>query len=124
MLRPSVEKLKTQKRELEEGLESLSDAETLLDRAVRIKEQQDQLLPLFQLITKEDRPKECRLDVMMACIAILCTGTFDQKIAQVVQAYDSMKTGYYSYSFIIDIQLLFHEVFYVLNYLPFRPIKS
>jgi hypothetical protein len=117
-------KVRTAKRLLEEGLESLSDAETLLDRAVRIKRQQDQLLPLFQLITGEDRPKECRLDIMLACITILCTGTFDQKMAQITQAYDIMRSGYYGFSFIRDFQLLFHEAFYVLNYLPFMPIRS
>jgi hypothetical protein len=117
-------KVRTAKRELEDGLESLSDAETLLDRAVRIKEQQDQLLPLFQSIAGQARPKECRLDVMLACIAILCTGTFDQKIAQVIQAYDVLRTGYFDLGFIRDLQLLFHEAFHVLNYLPFKPIRS
>ena len=117
-------KVKTAKRLLEEGLENLADAETLLDRAVRIKEQQDDLLPLFQMISGEDRPRECRLDMMLACIIILCTGTFDQKVSQFIQTYDVMRTGYFGFNFIRDIQILFHEAFYVLNYLPYKPIRS
>jgi hypothetical protein len=40
-------------RAVREGLDSLCDAEVLLDRAVRLKRQQDDLLPLFALISPQ-----------------------------------------------------------------------
>ncbi len=117
-------KVKTFQRKLEEAIQNLSDAETLLDRAIRIKEQQDKLLPLFQIISGESRPKECRLDLTLASIIILSTGTFDQKLSQLIQAYDPNHSGYFNIHFLIAIQYLFHETFYTLNYISFPPRRD
>lgn len=115
-------KVKTFQRKLEESIQNLTDAETLLDRAIRIKEQQDKLLPLFQIISQEQRAKECRLDLLLASIIILSVGTFDQKLSQLIQAYDPNNIGYFNIQFLIAIQTLFHEAFYTLNYISYPPI--
>jgi hypothetical protein len=118
-------KVRTMQRRLEEGLNNLSDAETLLDRSVRIKDQQDKLLPLFQIVSQLPRgAKECRLDLMLASIVLLCSGTFDQKLTQVIQAYDADRTGLFGFKFLVRIQMVFHEALFRLKYLPFGPIES
>ena len=117
-------KVRTMQRRLEEALTSLSDAETLLDRSVRIKDQQDKLLPLFQIVSQLPRgAKECRLDILLACIVILCSGTLDQKLSQVIQAYDPDRCGLFGYKFLVRLQLIFHEAFFRLKYLPFPPVE-
>jgi hypothetical protein len=79
-------KVRTFQRKLEESIANLTDAETLLDRAIRIKEQQDKLLPLFQILSNESRGHQCRLDLALASVIILSSGTFDQKLSQLLRA--------------------------------------
>jgi hypothetical protein len=117
-------KVRTFQRKLEESIASLTDSETLLDRAIRIKEQQDKLLPLFQILSKEARGHACRLDLALASVIILSSGTFDQKLTQLLHAYDPDRSGQFDLRFLVAIQMLFHETFYVLNYLSFPPSRD
>lgn len=117
-------KVRTFQRKLEESIANLADAETLLDRAIRIKEQQDKLLPLFQILSQESRGRACRLDLALASVIILSTGTFDQKLTQLLRAYDPDQSGTFNIQFLVAIQVLFHEAFYMLNYLPYPPSRD
>ena len=98
-------------------MERLADARVLLHRAVRIKQQQDRILPLFLLISRggyacvdpyklpepciddqelptsisevsEDSfPSECPLNFMILSLLSLSNGTFEQKFKLFLQIY-------------------------------------
>lgn len=98
------------------ALERLSDAGVLLRRAVRIKQQQDRILPLFLMMcqggyacvdpaklpnvadstdaeeqespeTQEELPSECPLNLMLLALLSLSKGTFEQKFKLFLQMY-------------------------------------
>lgn len=127
-MRPMINIAETKVREcqrrVEDALGSLSDAETLLDRAVRMKSQQDSLLPLFQMIARSEKPKECPLNLFIVAMVALAVGTIDQKLATLLHNFDKDKTGFFDFTFIKRVVLLFHEALYRIDIIPFAPIPQ
>lgn len=113
--------VREKQRSLEDGLECLSDAEALLDRAIRIKKQQDELLPLFVLLAKEPTPSSCRMDYFACSFAILMNGSFEQKSNFIFHLFDVIGEGFFSSSFIKTMLALFQETLYRLKLIPYEP---
>ena len=114
--------VREKQHELENGLLCLSDAEALLKRAIRIKEQQDELLPLFSLLAKQALPSSCRMDHLACSFSILMDGSFEQKCNFIFNLYDIEGEGLFSSSTMKSVLMLFHETLYLLRYIPYGPI--
>lgn len=93
-------RMKEAQRNVKDELEGLIDAELLLNRAVRMRHQQDELLPLFRLIAGDIlMPSNCELNALIVSMIILMEGTFDQKYNFLFRLYDSQCEGTAKLSF-------------------------
>lgn len=89
MVNVSETRVKEKQKDLQNSLSDLNDAEVLLARAVRAKQQQDKLLPLFRLLTKEKCPSSARLDLFLAAVTLYSSATLDQKFEFFSQMFNS-----------------------------------
>jgi hypothetical protein len=113
--------VKSKQKELRAVIEALTDAETLLNRAIRMKKQQDRLLPLFQLISGETIPSCCRFNVFFAAISLLVVGTFDTKVDAMLRMVDVSKRGTVSISDLLSTLLLYNDAMYRLRLMSMPP---
>jgi hypothetical protein len=113
--------VRERQRAVEEAIGCLADAEALLDRAIRTKKQQDQLLPLFALIALEPSPSSVRVDFMAVAFAILMIGSFEQKLNFVFHLYDVAGDGFFSSYQLQTLMALFQETLHRLHYIPYPP---
>jgi len=113
--------VRERQRAVEEAIGCLADAEALLDRAIRTKKQQDQLLPLFALIALEPSPSSVRVDFMAVAFAILMIGSFEQKLNFVFYLYDVAGDGFFSSYQLQTLIALFQETLHRLHYIPYSP---
>eukprot|EP01038_Epipyxis_sp_PR26KG_P005892 gene5892-8130_t len=76
----------------ENALEDLLDSEALLERAVILKSQQDELLPLFRLFATNKNsnrlPGSCQLNLFIISLVLLMTGSFEQKYNYIFRLFD------------------------------------
>ena len=109
-------------RDLEEALDRLLDAEILLKRAIRMRKQQDELLPLFALLADKEEsgalPSQCRLDYFAASMVIIMNGTFEQKCNLFLGIFDKAGDGFFDSKFLVKVVSLFQETLYRMNYIP------
>jgi hypothetical protein len=113
--------VKARQTDLRAAIEAMNDAEVLLNRAIRIKKQQDRLMPLFQLISGETLPSSCRFDLFFAALSLLVVGTFDMKIDIVFSLLDKNKVGTLSISDMFSIVQLYSDVMFRLKLLSMPP---
>lgn len=106
---------------LEEALCGLEDAEALFDRAIRIRKQQDEVLPLFQVLTGEEMPSECRVDLFICSLTILMDGSFEEKWNLTLKIFDVWGELYFSSGFLTKIIILFQEAMHRLHIVHFPP---
>lgn len=113
--------VKSKQKDLRVVIEALTDAETLLSRAIRMKKQQDRLLPLFQLLSGETMPSCCRFNIFFAAISLLVIGTFDTKIDAMLNMVDTRKRGSVSISDLLSTLLLYNDAMYRLRLMSMPP---
>ena len=88
-----------------------------------MRSQQSILLPMFSLLAQVDfLPEYCRLDLLVCAIAAMMDATFDQKCAFFLNVFDKTATGFYNANFLLQVVMLFGEMFYRLRMLPSKPI--
>ena len=113
--------VREKQRNLQDTLVCLSDAEALLDKAIRIKKQQDELLPLFSLLAKEPTPSSCLINFFAVSFAILMNGSYEQKCNFIFNLFDVAGEGFFNSTFLKLILILFQETFYRLYFIPVPP---
>jgi hypothetical protein len=113
--------VRSKQKDLKSAIEALSDAEVLLNRAIRMKNKQDRLLPLFKLIAGEDLPRHCRFDLFFAALSILVIGTFDMKVDMLLNILCPSSPGYLSISEFQSIVYLYSDTLYRLKLIPISP---
>jgi len=113
--------VRAKQKELRAALESVSDAEVLLRRAIRMKHRQDRLLPLFKLLAGEDMPRSCRFDLFFAALSVLVVGTFDVKVDMLLGLVDVNKTGFLSIQQLESIVYLYNDTLFRLKLLAMPP---
>lgn len=113
-------------KNLEATLERLLDAEVLLHRAIRLKREQDDLLPLFNLLAgqNDSLPSEIRLDLFLTAITVLVCATFDQKCNLFLGLYDKQGEGFFDAKFLVSTLELFQEALFRLRYTPTPPLRE
>ena len=118
--------VREKQKQLEEALSGLEDAEALFDRAIRIKHQQDQLLPLFAKVSRESLPSSCRVDYFLCALAILMNGTYEQKFNFMFNLFNKSSniTGFHTSTDIYHVSVLFQESLYRLDFIGFQPRKE
>ena len=122
MLNITETELKIKQKEVEDTLTGLLDAEVLLNRAVRIRGQQNELLPLFSRLSNESTGStQIRIDLLACAMVALTEATFDQKCAFYFNMFDSGGDGFYSGKFLLRVVLLFGDTFYRLRLFRFPP---
>lgn len=105
-------------RKVTECLDSLGDAEILLDRAVRLCKQQSDLLPLFSLIAKDVHlPSSCRLNALIIAMVVLMHGPFEQKYNILFRLFDSACEGRVNLKFVLSLFNSVQESLYLLKML-------
>ena len=111
---------------LENAVQSLEDAEALFDRALRLKKQQDELLPLFRLLARENLPSSVRLDYFVCALTVFMSGTYEQKWSLIFNLFDSANhlNGFFDSEIIYHILILFQETLHRMNYIAFTPRKE
>jgi hypothetical protein len=120
ILNVSETELKKHQKEVEETLQGLMDAEVLLNRAVRIRMQQHELLPVFSKLANESTGlNQVRVDLLACAMTLLMEATFDQKCAFFFNLFDSGGDGFYSGKYMVKIITLFGETFFRLQLFPF-----
>ncbi len=103
---------------MQEALDSLGDAEILLDRAVRLCKQQADLLPLFSLIAKDVHlPSSCKLNNLLIAMVVLMYGPFEQKYNILFRLFDSQCEGRVGLSFALTLFTTVQESLYLLKML-------
>ena len=95
-------------------------------RAARIRQLQDDFLPLFNLLRENEQDFTCRLDWMMAALTILCNSAFEYKFNFILKIFGSesiatLKDGYFTLPFLLKLVRVFHDMLFKLKYLPFSP---
>ena len=92
-------------------------------RAVRMREEQLELLPLFTLLAQVvgQLPEQVRLDLLACAVTALMDATFDQKMAFFFNVFDNAGNGSFGGPFVVRVAMLFGETFYRLNMLPYAP---
>ena len=113
--------VREKQKALEEALSGLEDAEALFDRAIRIRKQQDDVLPLFQVLTGEEVPSECRVDLFICSLAVLMDGSFEEKWHLTLKIFDVWGKLYFSSLFLSKLIILFQETMHRLNIVQFPP---
>ena len=148
MINVAETRVKEKQKELQSSLSDLTDAEVLLQRAVRVKKQQDLLLPLFRLMAREKTTASCRLDLLLCALTLYCSGTYDQKVDFFFELFSknglpsnsrpptgaasrpstaNAAVGYsdcFNSDFLIKLVEVYHESFYRLNILIDPPILA
>ncbi len=110
--------MRESQRKVQECLESLGDAEILLDRAVRLCKQQAELLPLFSLIAKGVHlPSHCRLNSLLIAMVVLMQGPFEQKYTILFRLFDSTCEGRGGLQFVLSLFSAVQEALYLLKML-------
>lgn len=111
-------RMRESQRKVQECLESLGDAEILLDRAVRLCKQQAELLPLFSLIAKGVHlPSHCRLNSLLIAMVVLMQGPFEQKYTILFRLFDSTCEGRVGLQFVLSLFSAVQEALYLLKML-------
>jgi hypothetical protein len=114
-------RLKDTMGSVDKAMEGLQDAEALLERARRIKRQQDELLPLFQLMAGgEALPSRCQLSSCVVSLIILMKGTFEQKYNFLVRLFDPFCDDAFTAPIISDILIQLQKSLHLLRFIPFR----
>lgn len=106
---------------LEKAMESVISAEVLLNRAVRIRLMQDDLLPLFQLLTEHEDPhhNEVKFNHFCAALTILMNATFDQKMNFFLGLFDAKGHGLFSAKYLVQVISIFQKSLRLLHFLPY-----
>lgn len=153
MLNVSETEIKVKQREVEDSLDWVENCEVLLNRSSRIRNLQDQLLPLFRLIAGLDRPADCLLVVMLAALSCLTYDSYEKKFSFFFTCYqpqshsqsqsqtqpvpspeseESVSSGstkrgnqqlLFDANFICEVVRTFHDALFRLKYIPFSPNK-
>jgi hypothetical protein len=113
--------VRERQKALQDALEGLEDAEALFDRAIRIRKQQDEMLPLFQVLTREEFPSECRVDLFICSLAVLMNGSFEEKWNLTLKIFDVYGELYFSSVFLTKLLVLYQEAMFRLHIVPFGP---
>lgn len=118
--------VRAKQKALEDALLSLEDAEALFDRALRLKKQQDELLPLFRLLSREQLPAKVRADYFVCALTIFMGGTYEQKWNIIFNLFDSSNNldGYFDSEIIYHVLALFQETLHRLNYISDTPRRE
>ena len=106
---------------LEDALHGLEDSEALFDRAIRIRHQQDEILPLFQILSREEVPADCRVDLFICALTVLMNGSFEEKWNLTLQIFDVHGECYFSSNFLTKLLIIFQETMYRLKLIRFAP---
>ena len=106
---------------LEDALHGLEDSEALFDRAIRIRHQQDEILPLFQILSREEVPADCRVDLFICALTCLMNGSFEEKWNLTLQIFDVHGECYFSSNFLTKLLIIFQETMYRLKLIRFAP---
>jgi len=114
-------RVRERQAKVEQGVYMLENAEVLLERAIRIKAQQDELLPLFRLLALQEIPQFVRFDFCIAALLILINGSFDEKCSFLLQRFDLGKQEWFTSHHIAVIVNMFHEASHRLHYEQFGP---
>lgn len=111
-------RMREAQRKVQEALDSLGDAEILLDRAVRLCQQQSDLLPLFSLIAKDVYlPSSCRLNALLVAMVVLMNGPFEQKYNILFRLFDPLCEGRVGLSFALSLFSTVQDALYLLRML-------
>jgi len=121
LLNFSEASVKSKQTDLRAAVEALTDAEILLNRAIRMKKQQDRLLPLFQLLSGEKMPSACRFDIFFSSVTLLVVGTFDTKADIMLRMIDVGKKGCVSLVDLLSTLVLYNDTMYRLRLLSLPP---
>lgn len=117
--------MKESQRKVEQALEGLEDAEVLLARALRIKAQQDELLPLFCLVARNSfLPTFCGLSEFVVAVVVLMQGTFTQKFNYLFRLLDASGEGNASLSRLLQLTCCVQEALVSLRLLPFSALRA
>jgi len=118
--------VRAKQKQLEDALLSLEDAEALFDRALRLKKQQDELLPLFRLLSREQLPSKVRADYFVCALTIFMGGTYEQKWNIIFNLFDSSNNldGFFDSEIIYHVLALFQETLHRLNYISDTPRRE
>lgn len=117
--------MKDKMRQVETAIEGLLDAEALLQRALRIKSQQDELLPLFQLMAGPiPLPSECPLHSFIIAVIILMKGPFEQKFSYLMRLFDPYCDDFFTAELIVKLAVNVLESLRLLKFTPFAIGKS
>lgn len=119
----SLTRLKEAQKQLEEAVMCLDDAEMLLQRAVRTREQEVGLHPLFQClgVASEEYPSSCPLNMLFAALCTVIGGAFDQKVSLFLNLFMSTNScGVVKRKFLVDALHLLSSAARRLGLLPFR----
>lgn len=100
-------------------LEDMLDANSLLCKAAKEKEQQRVFFPLFKLLMIPDHyPLACDASqLLMACI-VLSSGTFDEKFNFLMHIFGNDFSGTYNLDFILALGTVLATVLKVLHLIP------
>ena len=111
-------RMREAQRKVQEALDSLGDAEVLLDRAVRLCKQQSDLLPLFSLIAKDVHlPSSCRLNALLIAMVVLMNGPFEQKYTVLFRLFDADCEGRVGLRFALALFSSVQDAIYLLRML-------
>lgn len=112
-------RMREAQRKMQEALDSLGDAEVLLDRAVRLCRQQSDLLPLFRLIARDEHlPSSCKLNALVIAMVVLMSGPFEQKYNVLFRLFDAECEGRVGLAFVVALFSSVQEALYLLRLLP------
>lgn len=117
----SLTRLKECQKEVQMALQCIDDAEVLLRRSIRVKEQEMRLLPLFKAVTdsEEDYPSSCPFSKLLCAIILVSSGTFDQRMDLLLHVFQPQSSEY-SRHFMLMLLASVGEVMNKLKLLPFR----
>ena len=117
-------RVRERQSKVEEGVYMLENAEVLLERSIRIKAQQDVLLPLFRMLSLQEIPQFVRFDFMIAGLLFLIQGTFDEKCTFLLKRFDLGREEWFTSHHIAVIVNMFQESACRLRWIPFSPVEE
>jgi hypothetical protein len=121
MANVSLTRLKACQKEVEEGVLCLSDAEVLLRRAIRLKAQEEDLLPLFRIVAgNEEYPASCPLNLLIAALILITSATFDQRAETFFSIFKSPLPHLFDCKYLGSAVTLLVETLSRLKLIPFR----
>lgn len=117
--------VRTNQKIVQEAMDNLIDAEALLRCANRVRRQQDEILPIFKLLSHTETPNQCRLDLFACSMILAMTANFDKKLNFFLRLFDCENVeGIYTLQFVTSLVFLFSKTMYMLQLIPDMPMKT